>query len=101
MVEGVLQVHFPRGALPATGLRCRVCLHESLPADEVQRVEALAHELGLFGIEDRRKRKLIRAGNSLAVTIDPELAAKTLGTDRPGIEVSVGRMGKRIVVEAD
>lgn len=66
---------------------------------EGDRLDQLAHQLGLFGVEDATERKLLKTGNSLMVSIDPTLAKSVLGTTRPGADVRVGRFGDRIVIE--
>lgn len=100
MVEAILKVHFPRGALPARGFRCPVCGDEQLTGAEAKEVQETAHRLGLYGVEDSRPRKLLRTGNSVAVSLDPELVRNVLRGMKPGGTVRVGRQGDRIVIEA-
>lgn len=97
--EVVLELRYPRGQLPARGYRCPTCGEESLLGADAQRADDLAHRLGLFGTERFGTRKLLRAGNSVAVTLDPHLVAEVLHGTKPGTRVRVGREGGRIVVE--
>ncbi|HEX9816255.1 MAG TPA: hypothetical protein VGB18_04685 [Candidatus Thermoplasmatota archaeon] len=99
MDEAIFPVHFPLGQLPARGFRCPTCGEEQLLGSEAQRLERMAHDVGLFGVEDIRERKLLKTGNSLVVTIDPTLAKTVFGTTRPGVRIRIGRLGKRIVIE--
>lgn len=99
MEETLLKVHFPVGSLPARGYRCPICGDEQLLGSDAAAVQDLAHELGLYGLEDGSDRKLLRTGNSLAVTLPPSLVEEVLGGIGPGGEVRVGRVGDRIVVE--
>lgn len=69
-----------------------------LLAADAEALEVLARRLGLYGIEDRRRRKLLRTGGSLAVTLDPELLREALGGPAAGTTVEVGRQGDRIVI---
>lgn len=100
MDDAIFPLHFPNGQMPARGFRCSTCGHERLSGSEFERLEKMARELGLYGIEESRERKLLKVGNSLVVTIDPALARMALGTSRPGIKVRVGLQGKRIIIEA-
>lgn len=99
MDEAVLVVRFPRGQLPVRGFRCPTCEEEIILGSDVEKIDEIARGLGLFGVEQTGKRKLIRAGNSLAVTLDPELVADVLHGAKAGSTVRVGRIGKRIFVE--
>lgn len=99
MEETILRVRFPKGQLPARGFRCPVCHDERLLLEEAHHLDELAHELGLFGVENQHRRKLLRTGNSLAVTIDPDLIRDILDGATAGEEVRVGRMGRKIVIE--
>lgn len=100
MEEAVLKVHFPEGSLPARGLRCPVCGDERLLASDAKAAQDLAHRLGLYGVEQAERRKLLRTGNSTAVTLPPRLVREVLGGAGPGEAVRVGRQGGRIVVDA-
>lgn len=98
-VTAILKIRFPLGSLPVRGFRCPVCGSESLLASEAQEAQDLARELGLFSVTNRRRRKLLRTGNSIAVSLDPELLREVLPGRKPGDAVFVGRMGDRIVIE--
>jgi hypothetical protein len=91
-------VRFPVGSLPARGFRCPRCGEAILLAAEAEALEAMARRLGLYGVEDRRRRKLLRTGGSLAVTLDPELLRAALGAPGAGATVEVGRQGDSIVI---
>jgi len=95
----ILEMHFPRGKLPGEGFRCPTCGEEALLAEEVARLQKEAHRLGLYGLEDAQLRKLLRTGNSIAVSLDPNLIRQVLGDRKPGDAVRVGREGRRIVIE--
>lgn len=98
MEPAVLLVRYPSGELPGRGFRCPVCARETLLLEESARLNDLARKLGLYGLEAHSTRKLLRTGNSIAVSLDPELAREVLGTTKPGAKVRVGRVGDRIVV---
>lgn len=97
----MLLVRFPGGAIPGRGFRCRQCGEESLLAEETERLHGLAERLGLFGLQGKKRRKLLKTGGSLAVTLDPELLREVLGKARAGTYVQVGREGDRIVITRD
>lgn len=99
MNEAVLDVRFPRGTLPTRGFRCPECGNEVVRAEDAKALEAKAREAGFLGLDQGKPRKLLRVGNSLAVTLDPALAREVLRTTKPGTEVRMGRLGKRIVIE--
>jgi hypothetical protein len=67
-------------------------------AERVAEAQALAHKLGLFGIENAQTRKLLRTGTSVAVTLDPDLLRDVLGSAKPGQMVKVGKEGNKIVI---
>lgn len=98
MEPAILKVRFPVGALPARGFRCPVCGEEELALREAQALGELAHRLGLFGVEDRQRRRLLKNGNSFMVTLDPALVREVLRGAKPGEEIEVGRQGDRIVI---
>lgn len=97
--EVVLWIRYPRGRVPSRGFRCPICGDESLLLGDGNKADELAHELGLFGLEQVGTRRLLRAGNSIAVTLDPQLVEEVLSGAKPGTKVRVGRLGKRIFVE--
>lgn len=101
MEEAILRVDFPLGSLPARGWRCPVCGEETLLLADAGEVQRLAQRLGLFGVQGRKRRKLLKTGGSLAVTLDPELLREVLGKARAGTYVQVGREGGRIVITRD
>lgn len=101
MVETVLWVRYPRGKLPVKGCVCTICGADSIDADDAQQCTDLARDLGLFGIESDRTRSLLKVGNSVAVSLDPQLIRDVLGGAKPGDQVRVGRHGKRIVIERE
>lgn len=98
MQPAILQMHFPRGRLPASGMRCAVCGEESLWAEQVDDVQKTARRLGLFGPERSDVRRLHRSGTSIVVSLDPALLAEALGGAKAGDEVEVGRLGDAIVI---
>ena len=99
MDEVVLRVRFPRGPVAVRGFGGAACGEEIILGRGVEKAEQDASALGLFGLEQAGRRKLLRAGNSLAVSLDPELLAEILPGAKPGMEVRVGRVGRRIVIE--
>lgn len=100
MKEVILKVHFPLGTLPVRGFACQACGEEVFLGSDAAEAQDLAHRLGLFGLENKRSRKLRRTGNSLAVTLDSDLVKQVLGPAAEGKSVFVGSQGKRIVIEA-
>lgn len=98
MQPALLSVRFPEGTLPAKGFRCPTCGEERLTATESERISTLGRKLGLYGVEQRRTRKLLKTGGSLAVTLDPEMLRDVLGEVRAGTSVEVGRQGDAIVI---
>lgn len=89
---------FPLGELPAEGHRCPKCGEEVMSLHESERLQRQAKRLGLYGIVKARRRKLQRTGNSVTVSLDPELLRDVLKGAGPGTVVEVGRMGENIVV---
>jgi hypothetical protein len=73
------------------GHACTKCGDEYLTDEVWQEVEDKAKELGLFGIE--RKVKVRKSGNSLVVSIPPEIA-RYLGIRKESL-VSLVPTGKR------
>jgi hypothetical protein len=100
MDEVILRLRYPRGQLPARGFRCGTCGEERLLFSDAEKADETAHEIGLFGLEQFGTRKLLRAGNSIAVSLDPQLVKDVLKGAKPGASVRVGRLGRRIFVEA-
>lgn len=96
MTEAVLEVHFPGRSLPARGFRCPVCGAEEILAGELQRVQDLAKDLGLFGTQSESQRMVQRHGNSLIVTLDPGWLRRH-GVKR-GDKVLVREKGDSLVV---
>lgn len=70
---------------------CAKCGDEYLTDETWQEIEDKAKELGIFGIE--RKVKVRKSGNSLVVTIPPEIA-RYVGITRE-VLVSLLPVGKR------
>lgn len=99
MEEAVLWIRYPRGRIPARGFRCHLCGEEVLIVSDAEKANELARELGLYGLEQFDTRRLIRAGNSIAVTLDPRLVKEVLDGAKAGAKVRVGRLGKRIFIE--
>lgn len=98
MEEAVVEVRFPLGTLPCRGYRCPTCGREDVLGSDAGDLQELARRLGLFGPERRSRRKLMRTGGSIAVTLDPELLRSVLGHARAGAVVEVGLEGERIVI---
>lgn len=99
MDAAIVQMQYPKGALPSRGYQCGVCGNETLLLPDAKAVNDLARVLGLFGVEGARERKLQRTGTSLCVTLDPKMLQEAMPGARPGTVVRVGRQGSRIVVE--
>jgi hypothetical protein len=100
MSEAILKMHYPLGVLPGRGFVCPVCKEERFLAADLEQMQELAHTLGLFGLQGVQQRTLLRTGNSLAVSIDPDLLRDVLGNPNAGDKVRVGRQGNRIVIES-
>lgn len=100
MRHAVVELRYPVGIVPVKGFRCPVCGEEEMPLAEVGRAQRLAAELGLYGIEHARERRLQRTGNSVTVSLDPFLLKEVLGGAGPGTVVQVGKQGDRIVITA-
>lgn len=66
--------------------------------EEADRLRKEAHRIGLFGMEQKRRRKLQRTGNSVTVSLDPEMLRDVLKGAGPGTVVEVGRVGDHIEV---
>ncbi|MBI4393282.1 MAG: hypothetical protein HY556_05725 [Euryarchaeota archaeon] len=101
MQEEILSVRYPAGELPARGFRCTICGEEVFLLADVGMQDDLAHRLGLFGVEDRRRRKLQRTGNSITVSLDPAILREVMPGAKPGDIVIVGRQGDKIVITAE
>lgn len=98
MEQAIVKIRFPLGALPVRGLRCPVCGEERIPAGEAEEAQRLAGKLGLFGLQNMHTRKLLKTGNSIAVSLDPDLLHEILPGAEPGTVVKVGRQGDKIVI---
>lgn len=98
MQEAILQMHYPNGTLPVKGYRCPACGNERLLADSAQEAHDTAERIGLLGLESAQTRKLLKTGNSLAVSLDPAWVKEVLLDAKPGTPVRVGRQGNRIVI---
>lgn len=96
MEEAVVTLHFPRGTLPVRGGRCPLDGEEKIRAEDHAQAQALAHELGLFGLESTVQRKIGTTGTSAAVTLPPDLLAR-LGA-KPGTVVEIGALGDALVI---
>lgn len=96
MVEAIVRLHFPRGTLPVRGIRCPVCGEEEVPAREAEEVLGLARKLGLSGVENRRRRKLQKHGNSTTVSLDPEFLRRH--GKKAGDTVVVAERGDELVI---
>lgn len=99
MVETVLKVHFPRGALPVRGFRCPVCGEDAIPAADAAAVRGMAQSLGLYGTGNPRRRKLQRHGNSTTVSLDPEFLRKH--GIKAGDTVVVAERGDELVIQVE
>lgn len=100
MEPASFDIRFPMGSLPANGFRCPQCGEEAVLSPELRQLEHLAARLGLYGLQDARRRKLQRTGNSITVSLDPRLVREVLRGAGPGDEVEVGRQGDAIVIRA-
>lgn len=94
----VLTIRFPRGSLPVKGFRCPVCGEEELLLGEAARARETARRLGLMGPEREEHRSLLRIGNSIGLTIDPEVLRDVVGEAHPGVDVVVSVEGDAIVI---
>jgi hypothetical protein len=101
MEETILSLQYPKGRVPARGFRCPTCGEEVLLLEDASEARRTAENLGLFGVENARRRKLQKTGNSITVSLDPELLRSALLDAKPGDQVSVGRQGNRIVITRD
>lgn len=94
----VFMSRFPRGELPTRGFRCAVCGEEELTLAEAKRVHEMAKRLGLLGSSRSQRRRLVRIGNSLGVTIAPATLKDAFGTTGPGAALDVSAEGDAIVI---
>lgn len=96
MSPAIVTMRFPKGTLPASGYRCATCGLDVVGADETQRAFDEARGLGLFGVQNAKRRKLTTVGTSLGVTLDKELR-EALGVVK-GDDLEVGLQGDAIVI---
>lgn len=94
----VLSVRFPRGELPVRGFRCATCGEEAVEATEAAKAQKFAAKLGLRGPRYSRRRRLLKVGNSTAVTLERAMIDEVLGGAAVGSEVTVGVEGDAIVI---
>ena len=97
MVDAILQMHFPQGTLPAKGFRCPRCGEEVITGERAQELHDLAMRLGMHGLESEQTRKLLRTGNSIAVSLDPKWVKEVLHA-KPGDTVRIARQGLRLII---
>lgn len=94
----VFMTRYPRAEVPTRGFRCPTCGAEELLLGEAQRVHEIATRLGLTPSTRSERRRLVRIGNSLGVTVSPDALRKTFGTTRAGVELDVTVQGDAIVI---
>jgi general stress protein YciG len=99
MQEAVVRIHYPRGTLPVRGFRCPVCGEEEVLAQDAQALQDMARQLGFSGVENRRRRKLQKHGNSTTVSLDPEFLRKH--GKKAGDTVVVAERGDELVILPD
>lgn len=100
MEPTILQLNYPRGSLPVRGFRCPHCGDDAILGADGAKNRELANSLGLFGPSTgKSRRKLMKTGTSIGVTLDRGLLREFLGTDQPGRIVVVSGEGRRIVIE--
>ena len=97
MSPEILNIHFPKGELPAKGYRCSKCLYELIPMEEGQRVEKQAEKLGLFGVVNPFLKNITQCGNNLAVYI-PKDFEKQLNLKK-GEKIQVWLQDDEIVIK--
>ncbi|MHB8584775.1 MAG: AbrB/MazE/SpoVT family DNA-binding domain-containing protein [Thermoplasmatota archaeon] len=97
----VLTVRYPRGSLPVKGFRCPICGEEEMLLDEAARARSQARGLGLLAPKHEKHRRLLRVGNSLGVTLDPEILREAFGNADPGADVIVAAEGDSIVIRRE
>ncbi|MEA3198940.1 MAG: hypothetical protein QOE90_368 [Thermoplasmata archaeon] len=98
MQPALIEMDYPRGKMPAEGMRCPVCGEEAFWAEQVHHARRLAERLGLYGPTRSSKRKLHRSGTSVVVSLDPTLLREALGGAQPGDEVEVSQQGDAVVI---
>lgn len=101
MEPAEVETRFPEGILVSPGFRCPRCGEEAFTADQVERTQAEARRMGLFGIESATTRKLQRTGSSVTVTLDADLLRDVLRRAKPGTKVRVGRHGDHVAIQAE
>jgi hypothetical protein len=98
MERAILQVHFPRGRIPANGWRCPACGDEVLTGRDAREVEQTAKRLGLYGLQHETVRKVTRIGDSVGVTLAPGLLQDA--NLQVGDEVVIGSAGGAIILRS-
>ncbi len=101
MEAAEVEMRYPEGILLSPGFKCPQCGEEAFAADQVERGQAEARRLGLFGIENATTRTLQRTGTSVTVSLDPDLLRDVLRRAKPGTKVRVGRHGDHIAIQVD
>lgn len=99
MRPAILRVHFPRGALPVRGYLCPSCGEDAILAADATLVQELGRSLGLSGVDNRRRRKLQKHGNSTTVSLDPEFLRKH--GIKAGDSVIVAERGDELVIQVE
>lgn len=94
----VLSLAFPRGTLPVKGFRCPTCGAEELLLGELAKARETARRIGLLKTGRAERRRLLRVGNSLGITLAPAVVREVLGGVHAGEEVLVGVQGDAIVI---
>lgn len=98
MHPDILSLRFPEGTLPVRGYRCPRCGEERLLGTTLKDAQSLAERLGLFGLQDVQRRKILQIGNSMGVSIDPELLRDIIPGAGVGTEVLIGKKGDAIAL---
>jgi predicted lysophospholipase L1 biosynthesis ABC-type transport system permease subunit len=96
MEDAIVTLQFPGGTLPVRGGRCPIDGDEKIRGEDLVDAQALAHELGLYGLEGAVERKIGTTGTSASVTLPPDLLAR-LGL-KPGSVVEIGAAGEALVI---
>lgn len=101
MEPAEVEMRYPEGVLVSPGFRCPRCGEEAFSGDQVERGQAEARRLGLFGLENATTRTLQRTGTSVTVSLDPDLLRDVLQRAKPGTKVRVGRHGDHIAIASE
>jgi hypothetical protein len=97
MELAVLRMHFPRGALPVMGHKCRACGLELVSAEGAEEGQELAEKLGLYEPRFPLVRTITKSGGQLALYIPREIE-KSFGLAK-GTRVKIFTRGDEIIIQ--